>query len=124
MSTVKTIKKIIPIARNVLKVRQWEKENLPNAQSGLALDLFLVISYNTLLGRPLTLKTLFCTLDFSEAGIRKQLRKLLEDQWIALEGNLKDKRLKHVIAQPKMIAALEQYSMLLKNSFRQAAPPP
>jgi hypothetical protein len=124
MSTIKTPRRIIPIARSALRVREWEKANLPNAQSGLALDLFLVISYNTLIGQPLTLKTLFYSLEFSEAGIRKQLRKLIDDEWISIEGNGRDKRLKHVIAEPKMLTAMDEYSRLLKLAFRRSAPPP
>lgn len=117
MITIKTPKKIILIARSALRVRAWEKANLPNAQSGLALDLFLVISYNTLIGQPLTLKTLFCSLEFSEAGIRKQLRKLVDDKWVSIEGNVRDKRLKHVIAEAKMLTAMGEYSRLLKLAF-------
>jgi hypothetical protein len=39
------------------------KNNLPIEQSALALDLLLVISYNTLKGKPLTLKLLFHSID-------------------------------------------------------------
>lgn len=74
-------KEVLPITKNAIKVRDWERSNLPIEQSALALDLFLVIAYNTLKGKPLTLKLLFHTIDFSEAGIRKHLKRLLADGW-------------------------------------------
>ena len=116
-----TRKKItISIAKTVLQVREWKRENLPNANSELALELFFVISYHSLLEKPLNLKVLFCTLNFSEAGIRKQLQLLLNDEWITFVGNQNDKRSKHVVAQPKMITAFNKYCLLLKTSFNRS----
>jgi len=108
---------LIPATENALKVRDWEKANLPIEQSALALDLFLVIAYNSLRGKPLTLKSLFHSIDFSEAGIRKHLRRLLSEGWCVLEGSEHDKRLRHVVAQPKMLYALEDYIEVLKDAF-------
>lgn len=120
MSTIKSHKELIPITENVIRVREWEKKHLPIEQSALALDLFLLISYNTLIGRPLTLKTLFHSVDFSEAGVRKHLRRLLSEEWCSLIGNERDRRLRHVVAQPKMLQALNAYSKILKNSYRKS----
>jgi len=90
---------------------------LPIEQSALAMDLFLVIAYNTLRGKPLTLKLLFNSIDFSEAGIRKHLRRMLSDNWCSLEGTEHDKRLRYVVAQPKMLHALEDYIGVLRDAF-------
>jgi len=109
--------KVVPLAKTTLLIRHWEKENLPNAHSSLSLVLFLVISYYTLIGKTLSLKNLFISIQFSEAGIRKQLVKLLADEWISIDGNMKDKRLKQVIAQPKMLLALEDYLHILELSY-------
>jgi hypothetical protein len=111
------IEQLIPATENALRVRYWEKANLPIEQSALALDLFLVIAYNTLRGQPLTLKLLFHSIDFSEAGIRKHLRRMLTEGWCVLEGNERDKRLRHVVAQPKMMDALADYIGVLKDAF-------
>jgi hypothetical protein len=117
MITKENYKEVLPITENAIKVRDWEKNNLPIEQSALALDLFLVISYNTLKGKPLTLKLLFHSIDFSEAGIRKHLKRLLADEWCSLEGTEHDKRLRHVVAQPKMLSALTDYTEVLKVAF-------
>lgn len=111
---------LIPITESALKVRDWEKANLPIEQSALAMDLFLVIAYNTLRGRPLTLKLLFHSIEFSEAGIRKHLRRMLSEGWCALEGAQHDKRLRHVVAQPKMLTALTDYIQVLQTAFGHA----
>mgnify|MGYP000001607398 CR=1 FL=1 len=117
MKSKENNKEVIPITENAIKVRDWEKSNLPIEQSALALDLFLVIAYNTLKGKPMTLKLLFHSIDFSEAGIRKHLKRLLADGWCSLEGTEHDKRLRHVVAQPKMISALTDYTEVLKDAF-------
>lgn len=118
----KNKRELLPITENALKVRDWEKANLPIEQSALAMDLFLVIAYNTLRGRPLTLKLLFHSIDFSEAGIRKHLRRMLTEGWCALEGAEHDKRLRHVVAQPKMLEALADYIQVLQEAFGDAVP--
>lgn len=115
---IKNHKKLIPLTESVLKVRKWERQNLPIEQSLLALDLFLIISHNTLLEKPLTLKQLFHSSDFSEAGIRKHLRRLLTEEWCHLVGDERDKRLKFVVAQPKMLLALNEYSKILSTTFK------
>jgi len=110
-------KDLIPIVKSVINVRNWEKNNLPIEQSALALDIFLLIAYNTLKNKPLTLKSLFHSIDFSEAGIRKHLRRLLREEWCLLVGADHDKRLRHVVAQPKMLAVLEDYVSVLNIAF-------
>ena len=121
MSTFSSHRKLIPITENAIRVREWEKNNLPIEQSALALDLFLFISYNTLIGKPLTLKVLFHSLEYSEAGIRKQLRRLLQDEWCLITGNEVDRRLRYVVAQPKMLQALNAYSRVLTANYRPSA---
>lgn len=120
MSKKKSHKELIPITENAISVREWEKRHLPIEQSALALDLFLLIAYNTLIGKPLTLKILFYSIDFSEAGIRKHLRRLLNEEWCLLVGNEHDRRLRHVVAQPKMLQALNAYSKVLTKAYRKS----
>lgn len=108
---------LIPATEKAIQVRAWEKAHLPIEQSALALDLFLVIAYNSLCDRPLTLKLLFCSINFSEAGIRKHLRRMLDEGWCALEGCPHDRRLRRVVAQPKMLAALADYVAVLREAF-------
>ena len=93
---------------------------MPVEHSQLALELILIISLNTLIGKPLSLKLLFNSVEFSEAGIRKSLRKLLAEDWCQLISDVKDKRLKLIVAQPKMLVALADYSNLLSSAFKRS----
>lgn len=116
-------KELLFFIEGIQKVRAWEKENLPSAdQSVLAFDIFILISYHTLRKQPLTLKQLFHSVNFSEAGVRKHLRRLLRDNWCALERAQHDKRLRYVIAQPKMLYGLSDYIDTLKDEFVREAP--
>ena len=119
---LKINKVLVPITESVMNVREWERKNLPIEQSQLALDLFLIISYNTLIQKPLTLKSLFHSIDFSEAGIRKHLRRLLKEEWCLLIGNERDRRLRYVVAQPKMLQALNAYSKVLTKAYKKTRP--
>jgi hypothetical protein len=118
MSIKKNHKALIPFTESVIRVREWERKYLPIEQSQLALDLFLIISYNTLIDKPLNLKLLFHSTGFSEAGIRKHLRRLLADEWCHLIGEERDKRLRFVVAQPKMLLALSEYSKILSAAYK------
>lgn len=109
---------IIHVVDNIIKVHSWERNHLPIEQSALALDLFVVIAYNSLIGKPLTLKQLFYSIEFSEAGIRKHLKRLLSEDWCKLEGTKHDKRLRHVVAQPKMLESLHSYVDVLLEAYR------
>ena len=104
-------------------VGDWEKKHLPVENSALALDLFLLISYNTLIDKPLTLKLLFHSTVFSEAGIRKHLRRWVDGDWCLLVGDVRDKRLKYVVAQPKMLLALSDYLKVLNGKYKKSARP-
>ena len=106
---------LISFTNNVMLVRDWEKQHLPVANSALALDLFLLIAHNTLIDKPINLNLLFRSTIFSEAGIRKHLRRWIDGEWCALEVDGRDKRLKYVVAQPKMLLALSRYHKMHKS---------
>lgn len=113
-------KALLFFTEKILKVRAWEKEKLPSIeQSVLAFDIFLTISYYTLLGEPLSLKQLFLSVDFSEAGVRIHLRRLLRDNWCVLVSAKHDRRLRYVVAQPKMLYGLADYIEKLKHEYAQ-----
>lgn len=111
------------MTRIAILVREWERKNLPYANSGLALELFLVVSHNTLLGNAITLKVLFRSIEYSETGVRKQLRRLIADGWVSLRISSKDRRVKHVVAESKMLLLVEAYSKILKGAYLRSAPP-
>jgi hypothetical protein len=106
-----------PITEAMLTVRDWEEENLPIERSALAYDLLAVTAHHTVVGMPLSLKHLFTLLNYSEAGVRKQMRRCIRDGWITLESVRNDKRVRVVVAQPKLLMALKEYADLLRNVY-------
>lgn len=106
-----------PITEAILTVRNWEEDNLPLEQSSLAYDLLTITSHYTVVGTPPSLKQLFLLLDYSEAGVRKQLRRCIKEGWLRLDGSDVDKRVRVVIAEPKLLLAMKDYAELLKTVF-------
>lgn len=86
-------------------------------RSALAYDLLALTAHHTVLGTPLSLKHLFALLNYSEAGVRKQMRRCISDGWISLESVSNDKRVRVVVAQPKLLLALKEYADLLGKVY-------
>ena len=110
-------KELKPLTEAMLIVRDWEEENLPMERSALAYDLLALTAHHTVVGTPLSLKHLFTLLNYSEAGVRKQMRRCMRDGWIGLESVSNDKRVRVVVAQPKLLMALKDYADLLRNVY-------
>ena len=98
-----------------LQILYWQKKNLPIDESLLAMEIFLLISHHSIIGKPLTLKILFLSINSSESGIRKNLSKLISNGWVKFDIVEKDRRVKYLIAQRKMVKLLIDYLNLLKN---------
>jgi len=105
------------ITQELLTVREWEQANLPLVRNALAYDLIVSIAHHTVAGAPLSLKHLFILLNYSEAGVRKHLRYLIDDEWISLEGVSKDKRIRVVVANPKLLLSLKEYADILSKVY-------
>ncbi len=103
---------------------EWVQKNIPNGHSGLALELFLLISTSTLKQQPLSLKTIFNSLSYSEAGIRKQLRNLFDGDWISTKESKNDKRVRYIIAKEKMLFTLVEYSEIINSTYYESFTPP
>jgi hypothetical protein len=101
----------------VLQVRTWEDANLPMEQSTLAYDLLTLVTHQTIHSQPISLKHLFVSLNYSEAGIRKQLRRCIKDEWLRLEDSTQDRRVRHVIAEPKLVALFNNYADVIRNAY-------
>jgi DNA-binding MarR family transcriptional regulator len=99
----------------ILEVRTWEDAHLPMEQSMLAYDLLALVTHRTVHSQPISLKHLFILLNYSEAGIRKQLRRCIRDEWLRLEDGTQDRRVRYVVAEPKLVALFECYADVLQK---------
>ncbi len=103
----------------LIAMKTWEKTNLPQSQSTLAFEIFILIAHFTVCEKPLTLHQLFYSLEYSETGIRKQLAKLVEEGFCLIVSGSKDKRLKYVLASDRMLAVLDHYAIQLCGAVTQ-----
>jgi DNA-binding MarR family transcriptional regulator len=95
----------------LLQIRAWEDANFRLGGSLLVKDILTIVAHHTISNTPLTLKQLHMLLDFSEAGIRKQLRNLISQGWIDLRPSKDDGRLKIVFATPRLIKTIQAFEL-------------
>jgi hypothetical protein len=98
----------------LLAIKDWEKTNLPSTDSGLSHHIFLLIAHHSLSGTHLTLNQLYFSINYSVTGIRKQLFRLIKNEWCYLEASNVDKRVKFIVASEKMILLFERDDLKLK----------
>ena len=98
-------------------MRSWEIENIPYAQSALAKDLLLLCVYRTNAQSPLSVKEVVASLKpFSEAGIRKQLKRCLDEGWLRIVDSPSDKRVRHIVAEAKLLELFNRYAVIVDKS--------
>jgi len=93
----------------LLQIRAWEDANFRLDGSLLVKDILTIVAHHSISNTPLTLKQLYVMLDFSEAGIRKQLRNLISQGWIDLQQSKDDGRLKILFATPRLIKTIQAF---------------
>ena len=102
------------LTASLLAIKDWEKTNLPSTDSGLSHHIFLLIAHHSLSGNHLTLNQLYFSINYSVTGIRKQLFRLIKNEWCYLEASNVDKRVKFIVASEKMILLFERDDLKLK----------
>ena len=102
------------LTASLLAIKDWEKTNLPSTDSGLSHHIFLLIAHHSLSGNHLTLNQLYFSINYSVTGIRKQLFRLIKNEWCYLEASNIDKRVKFIVASEKMILLFERDDLRLK----------
>ena len=102
------------LTASLLAIKDWEKTNLPSTDSSLSHHIFLLIAHNSLSGTHLTLNQLYFSINYSVTGIRKQLFRLIKNEWCYLEASNIDKRVKFIVASDKMILLFEREDLRMK----------
>jgi hypothetical protein len=101
----------------LMQVRAWQDKHLPIEFSLLAYDLLICACFHTLSGTPLNYKQLFLTLPYSKNGIRKQLSKFIANEWLEICTDTYDRRVRYVVALPKLLDVLKDYLELRKIHY-------
>lgn len=83
--------------------RKISAQHLPIGHSFIPYDLLLQVYLSELNGdqSPLNIKSLLASLPYSDMGVRYHLRRLIEGDWIEIEKDGEDPRMRNVIAKPK-----------------------
>lgn len=109
------------LTSSILQVRSWEIENLPDANSNLAFDFLTLVAHRTSIGQPLSLKQIYSHLPcYSEAGIRKQLLRCVDQKWLRIAPSETDKRVRLVVAEPALLTRYSEYGKLLQSTYGRA----
>ena len=99
-----------------MATHRWMEQRLPLHGSMLAYHMLLLAAKGTLLNAPINNKQLVSTLNCSAMGVRKQLNRLVKAGWMRMDTDVRDKRVKLIMAQPKLLAVMNEYSALRKVS--------
>lgn len=98
-------------AKALIKIRNWANANLPVYGSLICYDLALhVLAVDG--ASPAGLKQLYGTLPYSEAHLRRHLRRLERDEWISLKQHPADARNRSIEPTAKMLNAYRDYFLL------------
>lgn len=95
--------KIHYLTSSLLFIKNWENANFPTADSFMSHYIFILIAHHSSIDSHLSLKQLYLSVNFSITGIRKQLFRLIEDEWCFLKIGEIDKRVKYIVANEKML---------------------
>lgn len=84
------------VCQVVLDIQALGRKYLAPHDSPLAHHVLLFIAYEQSLKRETTVKTLFVSLPYSQTGLRRHLRRLLQLGWIKSVAAEKDRRVKYI----------------------------
>lgn len=103
----------------LIKIREWEKENLSLSQSRISFDLFILIAHSYEVQQPYTLKEIFNSLNYSQRGVRYVLDQMINQGWCLLAENDLDKRFKFVVGTDLMGSKLQEYKMMVMSMYKE-----
>ena len=103
---------IISLIDANMATHHWMEQRLPLHGSMLAYHMLLLTTRSTLLNAPINNKQLISCLNCSAMGVRKQLNRLVKAGWMRMETDVRDKRVKLIVAQPKLLALMKEYAAL------------
>lgn len=108
-----------PLLQSIRQVREWEDEHLPQSQSRIAYDLFVLIAHSAVTERPLTLKELFNSLKYSQRGVRYVLDQFIDGGWCEIVESDGDKRFRLVVATDRLHSTLNEYEKFVMSVYGQ-----
>ena len=96
----------------LLVIRKISASNLPIGHSSIPYDLLLNVLDSYYMDEPLSVKGLFSRISFSEMGTRSHFNRLIKNDWIKLEVDGEDSRVRVCIPSEKL---LDQFTVIYKG---------
>ena len=95
-----------------MRSRNTAAQHLPIGHSFIPYDLLLQIYWYYIAehGNQLNVKTLFAGLNHSDMGMRYHLNRLSDNDWITIENNSADSRMKSVLPTEKTLSRFDSIS--------------
>ncbi len=113
-----THKKLLIATKKIAALSKLEQKLFPIEKSKIVFDLLTITTHFYLANKPLSIKQIFLSLDYSENGIRKQLRRLIAQKWLKVNRSSNDKRIYYIIPTAKLLSSFKKYTSVLENLFR------
>ena len=99
-------------AEALIELRNWAGAHLPVYDSLICYDLALHVLCAAGEERPVGLKQIYRALPYSEAHLRRHLRRFEQDQWVRLKQHPSDARNRLIEPTEKMLSAYRDYFLL------------
>ena len=112
------------LARRLLLLRSWERQNMPMAGSIIAGDIVL-LAFARDDGDAARVKDFHLSLHYSEDRVSQVLKELTTDGWLTVERDESDRRMRKVHASDRLRLLFDEYQRFLlevlsENNGRQA----
>ena len=100
------------LARRLLLLRSWERQNLPMAGSKIASDIVLfAIARDD--GDAARVKDFHLSLHYSEDRVSQVLKELVREGWLTMESDDSDRRMRKVYPSDQLRLLFDEYQRFL-----------
>lgn len=100
------------LARRLLLLRSWERQNMPMAGSIIAGDIVLLALARED-GNAARVKDFHLSLHYSEDRVSQVLKELVRDGWLTMERDVSDRRMRKVHASDRLRMLFDEYRRFL-----------
>jgi DNA-binding MarR family transcriptional regulator len=100
------------LARRLLLLRSWERQNMPMAGSTIAGDIVLLALARDD-GDAARVKDFHLSLHYSEDRVSQVLKVLVHDGWLVMERDEADRRMRKVYASDQLRLLFDEYQRFL-----------
>jgi len=110
---------LITALERISNLLSWTRDNLHGFAPPFVSQAADIAAVQTIGGNPISLKALISSLGCSEAGLRGQLQRLLDEGPVVIDRNSVDQRVRRVVATQKLLDAIIKLAARIAGHERQ-----